>query len=222
MNLLKAAFGRFFYAFLKTMISKRTQQIQYKTSWMLFLGLFCGFSACSPNPDARNIVTRDSTELETRGRTDSVSFEEEIGTEDIDITYHKGNASERKIYNTDEEVIRGIFDEALLNGRCYDLLRYLSKEIGSRLSGSPQAAAAVEWAYQTLDTMEVERVWKQGVMVPHWIRGDIEVARVINSASMGSVDLSVCALGGSVPTPENGLTAPVVEVNNFQELKRLG
>ena len=42
----------------------------------------------------------------------------------------------------EEEVIRSIFDEALVNGQSYQMLDYLSNEIGSRLTGSPGAAAA--------------------------------------------------------------------------------
>jgi thymidine phosphorylase len=45
---------------------------------------------------------------------------------------------------SNEEAARMILDEALQNGKSYEMLRYLSEEIGGRLSGSPQAAAAVE------------------------------------------------------------------------------
>lgn len=144
------------------------------------------------------------------------------GTEELDVIYHeyRSNSETKTIDN--EEVVRDIFDEALLNGTCYNLLEYLTQQIGSRLSGSPQAAAAVEWGYQVLDTMGIERVWKQGVMVPRWVRGKEEIGRVINSVSRGNVDFSVCALGGSVPTPPNGLTAEVIEVSHFKELEQLG
>ena len=46
----------------------------------------------------------------------------------------------------DKVQIRKIFDEALERGDSYEMLRYLTKNIGGRLSGSPQAAAAVEWS----------------------------------------------------------------------------
>ena len=45
----------------------------------------------------------------------------------------------------DSIIIRRIFDEALAHGKSYDNLRVLCKEVGPRLSGSPQGAQAVEW-----------------------------------------------------------------------------
>ncbi|MBI1183859.1 M20/M25/M40 family metallo-hydrolase [bacterium] len=166
--------------------------------------------------------TKDSTQLpEAYGDNEDRSHLL-IGTEDIDIVYHNLNDIEHVAGKSDEEVIRAIFDEALLHGQAYDLLNFLANEIGGRISGSPQAAAAVEWAYQVLDTMRVEKVWKQGVLVPRWIRGKQEVARVVNSDALGTFDLSVCALGGSVATPDGGITAPVIEVKNFDELRKLG
>lgn len=121
-----------------------------------------------------------------------------------------------------EEQIRLIYDEALLNGQCYQNLDFLANQIGGRLSGSPQAAAAVEWAYQTMDTTGIEKVWKQDVMVPRWIRGDKEILRVSNSVSRGSFSLNACALGGSIATAKNGITAEVIEVKYFNELEKLG
>lgn len=52
----------------------------------------------------------------------------------------------------DKVQIRKIFDEALERGDSYEMLRYLTKNIGGRLSGSPQAAAAVEWSRQQMMT----------------------------------------------------------------------
>jgi carboxypeptidase Q len=57
-------------------------------------------------------------------------------------------------------------------------------------------------------------------MVPHWVRGKKEKCIVFSANT--TKDLSVCALGGSVATPEKGLKAPVVEVNSFEDLEKLG
>jgi hypothetical protein len=54
------------------------------------------------------------------------------------------------------------------------------------------------------------------------VRGDTEEARIIGSTLVGNVPLTICALGGSVGTPELGVIAPVVEVRSFEELKALG
>ncbi len=92
--------------------------------------------------------------------------------------------------NTDEDAffIRKIYDIALTEGRCYDWLHHLTTKVGGRLAGSPQAAAAVEYTRQMLDTIGLDSVWLQPCMVPHWERGDAETVRVVNSSTMGSVD----------------------------------
>lgn len=122
----------------------------------------------------------------------------------------------------DEFTIRKIYDKALAEGQSYQMLDYLSNKIGARLSGSPGAAAAVEWSRHVMENYGFDSVWLQPVMVPHWVRGQKEIGRVINSKKMGTVDLSVCALGGSVGTSPEGLSASIVEVKNFEELASLG
>lgn len=124
---------------------------------------------------------------------------------------------------TDEDAffVKKIHDTALQEGNCYDWLHFLTTRIGGRLSGSPQAAAAVNYTYQMLDTLGLDSVWLQPCMVPHWIRGEKELVRIAHSA-MGSVDLNALALGNSVGTGPNGLSADVVEVQSFEELQQLG
>ncbi|GAB4251755.1 MAG: M28 family peptidase [Saprospiraceae bacterium] len=123
--------------------------------------------------------------------------------------------------NADAFFIKKIHDTALTEGRAYDWLRYLTKEIGGRLSGSPEAAAAVEYTKQVLDTLGLDSVWLMPVMVPHWVRGDKEVVRISTSV-MGSLDLKAVTLGGSVGTGMAGISAEVVEVQSFEELEKLG
>lgn len=124
--------------------------------------------------------------------------------------------------SSDETTIRSIYDEALARGKSYEMLEYLTTKIGSRLSGSPGAAASVEWTRHIMHNYDFDSVWLQPVMVPHWERGQKEVGRVLNSKKMGTVELNVCALGNSVGTGPEGVSASVVEVKNFEDLKRLG
>lgn len=122
----------------------------------------------------------------------------------------------------DESTLKLIFDTELSGGKSYSMLSYLSNNIGSRLSGSSGAAAGVEWGKQTMEDSGFDSVWLQPVMVPHWVRGQQEIARVVNSKKMGVVEMSVCALGGSVGTGPSGVLSSVVEVKSFDELKSLG
>ncbi|MCA9740240.1 MAG: M20/M25/M40 family metallo-hydrolase [Deferribacteres bacterium] len=116
------------------------------------------------------------------------------------------------------QTANAIIDEALQRGKAYEMLRELSFEVGPRLSGSPQAAAAVEWGRETMIEHGLENVHLQEVMVPHWERGPIERAAVVNSSFVGTHELTVCALGGSIATPTLGVTAEVLEVQTMDEL----
>ena len=121
--------------------------------------------------------------------------------------------------NQDAFFIKAIHDEALLNGQAYNWLHYLSENIGPRLSGSPQAAAAVEYTRQMLDTLQLDTVWLQECMVPHWERGEKEIVKIINSPKIGDLELNALALGNSIGTGPKGLTAEVVEVKSLDELE---
>lgn len=124
--------------------------------------------------------------------------------------------------SADEVVIRKIFDEALARGKSYEMLDYLCNTIGPRLSGSPGAAAAVEWTRHIMERHGFDSVWLQPVMVPHWVRGKKEIGRIVNSKKLGVQEVNICALGNSVGTGPPGVLANVVEVKSWDELKQLG
>ncbi len=123
---------------------------------------------------------------------------------------------------TDDSVtIRKISNEVLSNGTAYENLRYLCKQVGPRLSGSAQAQKAVEATYKMLKDAGADTVYLQPCMVPHWVRGEKEKA-TIKLADGTTYQLHICALGNSEGTGKKGLTAPVIEIRNFDELDRLG
>lgn len=121
-----------------------------------------------------------------------------------------------------EETIKKIYDEALTNGHAYENLRFLCKEIGSRLSGSPEAAAAVEYTRQLMESYDFDSVWLQPVMVPHWVRGGKDVVRITNSNKVGTLELNNLALGNAIGTGPGGLTGNVIEVSGLEEVDQLG
>lgn len=121
-----------------------------------------------------------------------------------------------------EENLRTIFDEALTNGQSYPMLEYLSLNIGHRLSGSPSAAAAVEYTRQQMESMGFDKVFLQEVMVPHWVRGQKEIGRIVDAKTFGSKDMNIIALGNSVGTGSDGLLAEVIEVQSLDALETLG
>lgn len=100
---------------------------------------------------------------------------------------------------------------------------YMTYNIGPRLSGSPQAQRAVEWVADEMRKLGLE-VRLQKVMVPHWVRG-VETGALVewNGMAKGTTQRVVLtALGGSVATPESGLTAEVVVVDSWESLAALG
>src|SRR4029079_3652378 len=71
----------------------------------------------------------------------------------------------------DSIFIRRIADEILVNGKAYDDLRVLTKQIGGRLSGSPQMVKAEQWGLKVFQSLQPDKAWLQECMVPHWVRG---------------------------------------------------
>ncbi len=121
----------------------------------------------------------------------------------------------------DEKQIRQIYDLALTDGQAYLWLNYLSNQIGGRLSGSVQAQQAVDYTKTQMDSLGLDRVWLQPVMVPKWVRGTPEFAYIETDPGV-TTNVPICALGGSIPTYGRGVKANVIEVQSIEELKTLG
>ena len=121
----------------------------------------------------------------------------------------------------DEQMLRNIYDMALTDGKAYDWLDHLSNEIGGRLSGSLEAEKAVQYTKEVMQEIGLDSVWLQPVMVPKWTRGVPEYSYIETAPGISSV-VNVCALGGSVSTPDGGLKAEVIEVKGIEELEVLG
>ena len=95
----------------------------------------------------------------------------------------------------------------------WERLRYLSDDIGARLTGSPAEQRAVQWAAEELRKDGFDAVMLEPVMAPHWVRGHERV----HDAESGR-RLSVLALGNSAGTPNGPITAPVLIVKDWDEL----
>ena len=111
---------------------------------------------------------------------------------------------------------------ALSSDYAYRQVAYLSNNIGPRLSGSAQAAKAVQYVGAELKKLGCE-VTLEKVMVPHWVRGQ-ETASLVQfpgQAENTTQKIVLCALGASVATPPEGLTGEVVVASNFDELNAL-
>ena len=131
------------------------------------------------------------------------------------VSLHSQNTNEYSVF------IDKIYDEALANGNSYEWLDYLSNQIGGRLSGSINYDRSVKWGMDELEMINLDSVWLQPVMIPKWVRGAPEYAH-IESSPGNTISVPIAALGGSISTPSIGISANVIEVKNFNELKMIG
>jgi Zn-dependent M28 family amino/carboxypeptidase len=112
---------------------------------------------------------------------------------------------------------------ALESDYAYKQTAYMCNNIGPRLSGSPGAARAVEYVADEMRRIGMD-VQLEKVMVPHWVRG-VETAELVQfhgQAPDTRQKIVLTALGGSVATPPEGLTAEVVVVESLEQLNALG
>jgi carboxypeptidase Q len=115
-----------------------------------------------------------------------------------------------------------IRDAAMTDPNAYNMLAHLTDNIGPRLSGSLQAQAAVEWVAAKMREMGTS-VTLEKTTVPHWVRGkeDAVLTRWPGMPPGTTQKIVVTALGNSAPTSEDGLTANVMVVGSFAELRSL-
>lgn len=120
----------------------------------------------------------------------------------------------------DSLYIRKIADEILVNGKAYDYLHVLTKDVGSRLSGSRGMYRAEQWGLETMKAAGADNAWLQQCMVPHWVRGGKDEASAVYKAGKKNVSkkLDVIALGNSMGSGKP-LNAQIIEVKNFGDLE---
>ena len=125
----------------------------------------------------------------------------------------------------DSLMLRRISNHIMLKGKCYDDLRVLCKDIGNRLTASPEAEKAVMWGKKTLEEAGADKVWLQPVSVPHWHRGNERLAFSFEQAngkmSTNMMEVKMTSLGNTVGTDGKILTAPVIMVEDFDEFAKL-
>ena len=119
--------------------------------------------------------------------------------------------------NAQDSTADRLIAHALSNSEAYEITAHLADKIGPRLSGSRNAARAVDWTTSKFNEWGID-VRQERVMVPQWVRG-AERGRLVSHSNQKIV---LTALGGSVATTADGITADVVEVGSYEELDRLG
>ncbi|HVZ20125.1 MAG TPA: hypothetical protein VG871_03635, partial [Vicinamibacterales bacterium] len=109
-----------------------------------------------------------------------------------------------------------LMQAALSSSEAYTRLATLADTFGNRLSGSTALERAIDWILSEMRTDGLDNVHGEAVMVPHWVRGEESAVLV----SPRATPLHMLGLGMSVGTPADGITAPVLVVSSFDELRR--
>jgi carboxypeptidase Q len=120
----------------------------------------------------------------------------------IDISAHRAAADH-------------LIDAATRDSAAHKRLAALADKFGSRFSGSASLENAIDWIMAEMKKDGLENVHGERVMVTHWVRGS-ESAEVL---APRPIRLNMLGLGGSVATPVAGITAPILVVRSFAELR---
>jgi carboxypeptidase Q len=111
--------------------------------------------------------------------------------------------------------VERIFAAALADSAAFERTAHLVDYYPRRLSGSQMLEDAIDWVLEELRRDGLENVRGQEVEVPHWERGEesLDMVRPRPEA------LPLLGLGGTIGTPEGGITAEVMVVRTFEELE---
>jgi len=108
-------------------------------------------------------------------------------------------------------VLNGTF-----KGRTYNDLGFFVDKFGSRLTGTANLEDAIDFMLSKMEQDELDNVHGEEVEVPRWVRGE-EVAELILPRRKR---LAILGLGYTIGTPSDGITAEVLVVRSFDELKQ--
>jgi len=86
---------------------------------------------------------------------------------------------------------------------------------GPRFTGSKNLESAIDWCLAEMKNDGFQNVRGEEVIVPRWVRGNESVELL----SPRHRKLPMLGLGGSVGTPPGGITADVLVVTGFNDLK---
>ncbi|MFZ5721135.1 MAG: M20/M25/M40 family metallo-hydrolase [Pseudomonadota bacterium] len=105
-------------------------------------------------------------------------------------------------------------DKALADPTAWDIAESLTSEVGSRMVGSPGMERARDWAVAKLKALGFQNIQVESFTTPAWSRG-AESAEVVGPWPHR---LHILGIGGSSPTPAEGLTAPIALFTSYQAM----
>lgn len=117
---------------------------------------------------------------------------------------------------TDNDVIIDYLTTGAGKGQAWNRLANMTDVIGHRLCGSTDFIRGATYMLQQLSNDGLSNVHGENAMVPQWNRGK---EYVIMRSPRVNQTVMMLGLGGSVSTPPGGITAEVLVVQSFDELK---
>jgi carboxypeptidase Q len=108
-----------------------------------------------------------------------------------------------------------LIQAALADSAAWNRIAELTERFGPRFSGTPNLERAIDWVLAEMKKDGMQNVRGEPVMVPRWVRG-LESAALLEPRHQ---NLPMLGLGGSIGTPANGVTAEVLVVSSWDDLK---
>ena len=125
------------------------------------------------------------------------------------------NANNAEFTQKQLQQVNEVRTSALNSDLSYKLLESLTTEVGPRLPGTENDKKAVAWAKAKFNELGFDKVWLEEATFPEWRRYS-ESGKILTPSEQ---PLHLTALGNSISTPKDGITAPVVLFETLDELK---
>ena len=125
------------------------------------------------------------------------------------------NANSAEFTQKQLQQVDKVRTSALNSDLSYKLLESLTTEVGPRLPGTKNDKKAVAWAKAKFNELGFDKVWLEEATFPEWRRYS-ESGKILTPSEQ---PLHLTALGNSISTPKDGITAPVVLFETLDELK---
>lgn len=134
----------------------------------------------------------------------------------FNLTNLKAETNDINLDNKYSGIVKRIIDGAMKDSSSWERLAYMCDTYGPRLSGSENLKKALNWIFDEMKKDGLDNVQRDEVMVPVWIRGNESCSLI----SPRKAKMNFMSYGGSIATPKEGITAPVLVVNSFEDLQK--
>jgi carboxypeptidase Q len=124
-------------------------------------------------------------------------------------------ASAQGLADRYREAATRIIARATKDSAAWNRLAVLTETFGHRFSGSESLERAIDWTLAEMRNDALDAVRGEPVMVPRWVRG----AESVEMITPRRQALPMLGLGGSIATPAEGITADVMVVTSYDDLR---